>query len=274
MVVAPCRPTDGDVIALDRDSIGRPARIGHRGAAALAPENTLRAFRAAVEHGVDLVEFDVLDLPDGPLIVAHSDRLEEVSHGAAKGSVRTHTFEELRSIAPDVPTLDDALRFFVDEAPGVGLHVDLKLTTRVDELAHAVVRHGLERRTVISSHDVPSLRVAASCAPGVRLGFTYPDDRFGLSRRVVLRPLVAMGLGAARLVVPRTLPGRLRGAGATALMLHHRLATRAAVSSVRARGFAVLAWTIADAKELRRVVEAGVDGVIADDPRIFSTLDR
>ena len=62
---------------------GRVLRIGHRGAATLAPENTLRSFRAAVEVGVDLIEFDVLDLPRGPLVLAHSDHLDEVSHGAA-----------------------------------------------------------------------------------------------------------------------------------------------------------------------------------------------
>ena len=58
-------------------------RVGHRGAAALAPENTLRSFEAALAHGVEAIEFDVLDLVDGPLVVAHSNDLAEVSHGAA-----------------------------------------------------------------------------------------------------------------------------------------------------------------------------------------------
>jgi len=60
------------VISLERRE-GRPLRIGHRGAAALAPENTLRSFRAAVEAGVDLVEFDVLDLRSGELVIALDD---------------------------------------------------------------------------------------------------------------------------------------------------------------------------------------------------------
>ncbi|HUH16230.1 MAG TPA: glycerophosphodiester phosphodiesterase family protein, partial [Gaiellaceae bacterium] len=47
-------------------------RVGHRGAAALAPENTLPSFEAALAHGVDAIEFDVLDLGPGPLAVAHS----------------------------------------------------------------------------------------------------------------------------------------------------------------------------------------------------------
>ena len=139
-----------------------PLRIGHRGAAALAPENTLRSFRAAVATGVDLIEFDVLDLPRGPLVLAHSDHLDEVSHGAANGRVRDLSLAELHAVAPELPTLDDALAFFAEEAPGIGLHVDLKLRTRLDELAAAIVRHGLEARTVVSGVHV---RQPAGCRP-------------------------------------------------------------------------------------------------------------
>ncbi len=261
------------MIDLDRRSRGRLIKIGHRGAAALAPENTLRSFRAAVEHGVDLIEFDVLDLPRGPLVLAHSDDLYEVSHGSAKGSVRSRSLVQLRAVAPGLPTLDEALAFFLEEAPDVGLHVDLKLTTRVDELTEALVRHGLEHRTVISSFNISSLQVVSSNAPGVRLGFTYPEDRFGVSGRSGLQPFVGIGVFAGRRVGPRRLPRMVRHAGATTLMLHHRLATRKSVARVRELGASVLAWTVDDPKDLRRVVATGVDGVITNDPRIFSTLD-
>ncbi len=89
LVVARGRPRRGrGVIDLRRRD--RAVCCGSATAAPprLAPENTLRSFREAVAHGVDLVEFDVLDLPRGPLVLAHSDRLDEVSHGAAGGSVR------------------------------------------------------------------------------------------------------------------------------------------------------------------------------------------
>ena len=123
------------MIDLRRRDGGPVLRIGHRGAASLAPENTVRAMRAAVERGVDLVEFDVLDLPRGPLVLAHSDRLEEVSHGAAAGSVRARSLDELREVAPELPTLDDALGYFADEAPEVGpvsyTHLTLPTILRV-----------------------------------------------------------------------------------------------------------------------------------------------
>lgn len=251
-----------------RDGEG-PLRIGHRGAALLAPENTLRSFRAAAELGVDLIEFDVLDLPRGPLVIAHSDHLEEVSHGVAGGRVRDHTLEELREVAPELPTLDEVLAFFVEEAPQIGLHVDLKLRTRFDELAASLARYGLERRTVVSSSHAPSLHAVARLAPSVRLGLTYPEDRFSISRKPALWPVVALGLSAMRASVPYRLGRLVKDAGAGAVMLQHRLVTSSAVARAHAHGVAVLAWTVDERADLDRVVRAGVDGVITNDPRIF-----
>ena len=169
---------------------GRPLRIGHRGAAALAPENTLRAFRAAVALGVDLVEFDVLDLPRGPLIVAHSDHLDEVSHGRAHGSVRSKSLPELVELAPELPTLEEALTFFAEEAPHVGLHVDLKLSTRLEELAAAIVAHGLVDRCVVSGVATASLRTIARAR-------ARDPDRADLSRGT------PVGLAASLALAPR-----------------------------------------------------------------------
>jgi glycerophosphoryl diester phosphodiesterase len=250
-------------------------RIGHRGAALLAPENTLEGFRAAIAVGVDLIEFDVLDLPGGPLVLAHSDHLEEVSHGAASGRVRGRTLAELREVAPELPTLDEALSFFTDEAPEVGLHVDLKLRVRLDELGGALRRHGLETRTVASGTHVPSLRALARSAPRTTIGITYPEDKLSISRKPYLWPIVSLGLRSLRASVPLRVPRLARRAGAHAVMLQHRLVTASAVERAHAIGLPVLAWTVDDPAELRRVDEAGVDGVITNDPRIFvATLTR
>jgi len=256
------------VIELDRPP-GGVLRIGHRGAAALAPENTLRSFRAAIEVGIDLIEFDVLDLERGPLVLAHSDHLDEVSHGAASGRVRRLSLDALRDVAPELPTLDEALAFFVDEAPDVGLHVDLKLRTRLDELAAAIERHGLERRTVVSGVHLPSLHTMARAAPRVRVGITYPEDRLSISRKPYLWPMVSLGLASMRASVPLRLPRLARRAGASAVMLQHRLVTESSVTRAHAVGLPVLAWTVDEHADFARVMAAGVDGVITNDPRIF-----
>ena len=158
---------------------GRPLRIGHRGAQALAPENTLASFRAAIEVGVDLIEFDVLSLREGDLVVAHSNDLFEVSHGATRGTVRDRSLASLRSVAPDLPTLDEALAFFVDEAPDVGVHLDLKTQSAVRGVEAALARHGLLGRTLVSAFDFGSLRRLARADSGVLTGLSGGSTYLG-----------------------------------------------------------------------------------------------
>jgi len=216
-----------------------------------------------------MIEFDVLDLRRGPLVLAHSDHLDEVSHGAARGRVRSLPLEALRGVAPELPTLDEALAFFVDEAPHVGLHVDLKLRSRLDELGTAIRRHGLESRTVVSGTHVPSLKEFAAAAPGVAVGITYPEDKLSISRKPYLWPIVSLGLTSMRASVPLRLPRLARRAGASVVMLQHRLVTASSVRRAHAAGLPVVAWTVDEPADLLRVEEAGVDGVVTNDPRIF-----
>jgi glycerophosphoryl diester phosphodiesterase len=258
------------VIALLRDG-GRPLRIGHRGAAALAPENTLRAFRAALEAGVDLVELDVLDLRDGSLVVAHSYDLFEASHGAHRGTFREWGLDDVRAACPELPTLEDALAFFVDEARSVGVHVDLKSAGAAAGVAQGLGRFGLRERSLVSSFDVRRLRRFAAHEPGVRIGISFPADRAGLQGRRGTAHVIAGSLRALRTVTPRLVGRLLSRAGATALVVHHALASPAAVRAAHARGAVVVAWTVVDPADLARVDAAGVDAVVVDDPTIFAS---
>jgi glycerophosphoryl diester phosphodiesterase len=246
---------------------GSVIRVGHRGAAALAPENTLRAFQVAMDAGVDAIEFDVLDLAGGPLVLAHSDDLHEVSHGAASGRVRDRSLAELRAVAPELPTLDEALEWLAGH--DVFAHVDLKLTERLDELVAALERHGLAERTVVSGFHVPSLLEIRRLAPSIRLGRTYPEDRYGVSRRRAMRPVIRAATGTLRRALARRVPAMLERTGARALMLHHAVVSAAAVERAHAHGAAVWAWTVDDPDEVRRVVRAGADAVITNDPAML-----
>jgi glycerophosphoryl diester phosphodiesterase len=227
---------------------GPPLRVGHRGAALLAAENTLASFEAALALGVDAVEFDVVDPGEGPLLVAHSRR-------------------ELR---PGQPTLDEAVAFLAGH--DVILHVDLKLSGRLDEVAAALARHGVEERAVVSSFHRPSLRAVAAHAPTARIGFTYPEDRLGVSKRRGFGPAIRLGSAALRRSVALRVPSLLARAGAQALMLQHAVVTAAAVERVRALGAAVWAWTVDDPAEAARLDAAGVDAIITNDPRIFEAV--
>jgi len=260
------------VISLERRD-GRPLVIGHRGASALAPENTLPAFRVALAAGVDLIEFDVLSLRAGELVIAHSDDLYEVSHGAARGTIGLMTLADLRQIAPDLLTLDEALTFFVDEALEVGVHVDLKSASALEGVARALEQFGLLERSLVSSFNHGALRRLARLEPRVRIGASFPDDRLGISRRRRSGRLVSLGLRSMLPLTPVLIWPLLARAQATALVLKHELVSPRTVRRAHARGASVVAWTVDDPRDFSRVVAAGVDAVVTNDPsRFVSTL--
>ena len=252
---------------------GRVLRVGHRGAAALEPENTLRSLERAVALGVDFVEFDVLDLREGTLVLAHSDDLREVSHGGARGRVRRRTLAELRRVAPELPTLDEALTFFARRAPGVGLHVDLKCYGREHVLVDALRAHDLAGRTVVSSFSRRSIERVRAAAPDLRVGIAYPHDRVGVAERRPVAPLVVPALLALRRALPRRIGRWLDATAASAAMLHFAVLSRAVVERCHERGAAVFAWTVNDERWARRLVDLGVDGLISDDPTLLARLD-
>ena len=250
-----------------RRRAGGPVRIGHRGAGALEPENTLRSFRRAIELGVDFVEFDVLDLADGTLVVAHSDDLAEVSHGRAAGRVRPLALDQLLRFAPELPTFEEALGFFACER--VGVHVDVKCRRHGGDVARALGAHGLADRAVVSSFWPETLADARAASAELAVALTYPEDRRGLASRRVLAPLVMPAIVLLGRALPHRLPRWLAATPVQVAMLHYGVVSAAAVERCHAAGAAVWAWTVNSEDVLGRVLAAGVDGVISDDPRIL-----
>ena len=243
-------------------------RVGHRGAPLLAPENTVRSIERALGLGVDLVEVDVVPLADGTLVLAHSDDLFEVSHGAANGQVTTESLAELREVAPELPTLDEALT--VVAASDAGVQLDVKAPGYEAALVEAVRRHGLVERALASSFHPEVLTLLGELEPALRRGLTYPSDRRGLAERRFVRPVVPAALKGLRAVLPRRLPALLAGADASTAVLHYSVVSSAVVRSAHAAGAEVWAWTVDDAELCARLAALGVDAVITNDPSIFS----
>ena len=222
---------------------GRVLRIGHRGAAALAPENSLAAVEAAIDLRVDLVEIDV---------VRDGDALR-LAHDAA-------------GLTADNPTLDEALELVASSE--AGLLLDLKSVGAEREVVAAIRGAGLLERTAVGSFHAGSLRALKEIEPSLTTGFSYPFDRVGLSARRAAQPLISTGLAGMRRLLPLRIVRLLARARADAAMLHWALVSQSLVERCHARGAAVLAWTVDDEAALRRVLAAGVDGVIANDPRL------
>jgi glycerophosphoryl diester phosphodiesterase len=238
------------VIDLRRPT-GRFARVGHRGASALAPENTPEAFALAVELGCDMLEFDVLALTDGTIVVTHDSR-------------------HLRD--PGVVTLDEALAFCAERLPGIGLQVDLKRRGVERAVVEALRRHDVLERAWVSGFDADSLRRVAEIEPDLPRSFTMPRDRFKVSKRGPLAPVVRAALKSIGASLPRRIPAVLERARANALTLHYSVASREAIERAHELGAPVYVWTVDDPATVERLVRWGADGIITNDPRVFSGL--
>lgn len=219
----------------------------------LAPANTIESFTAAVEEGVDLIEFDVVPLDDGTLVVAH-DRVKGTKPGW-------------------IPTLGEALTWFSGESR-IDLHLDLKVLGTERAAVEALRAHGLLERTVVSSFSAASLRAVRALEPALTLSLTYPTDRTGLSSRRALGPAISVGIAALRRVLVRRIDGLLDAAEADAATLAWAMISPEVVARCHARGAPVLAWTVDDAAVAARMEAAGVDGIITNDPRILSFLSK
>ena len=217
---------------LFREKLGRPLVIGHRGAAAVAPENTLASLQAAIDAGADIVEFDI-------------------SPGLRLG----HSLGELPE---DELSLDEALEFLGGQQ--VALHLD------EEGVLEALRRHRLEGRSYVSTAFAKTGRRMAALAPGSTVAIGYPRDQMGVSKLRWPEPLTRAGAATLRQVMPARVPLLLRWAHANALSLHQTLCSHAAVSMAHRLGAPVLAWTANDPETVRRLAAAGVDGIVSDDP--------
>lgn len=227
-------------------------RVGHKGADLIAPGNTLASFDAALEAGVDMIEFDVLPARDGAeLLLAHDYR-----DAGRRRPLR----------------LEEGLAHLASAAfAGIELDVDLKLPGYELRVVEALRAFGLVDRALVSTQYPKSLAVIGAVEPGLRLGWTVPKlrrDPFQ-SRRTRLPALA--GLLAMRMLLPALAAGAIRSARCHALMAHWRLVTPRLVRRVLAAGGEIYVWTVDELPRLRALESMGVSGLITNDPRLFAS---
>ena len=238
----------------ERDGVPRYRRIGHKGADAIVAGNTPESFDAAVEHGVDMIELDVLRSKDGKLIVAHDP------HDAL-----------VRKPMDLAEALDLFLEPPLDE---VEIDCDLKLAGREAELAGSLAGRGLLDRAMVSTMEVESLLKLRQLEPGLRLGWTYPKTRRDWTRYGWAGPALRAGISAIRRRFPGILEKKGPAMGVSAVWAYHPIITPRLVEAARNVDVELMAWTVDDADRMRELLAMGVDGICSNDPRLFEAAER
>lgn len=211
----------------------------HRGVSARHPENTLEAFRAAVDAGVYGVELDIHRSKDGVPVVIHDDLLERTTDGS--GSVTELTVDELHALDAGngeyVPTFEEVVAL----ASG-RLHFDIEIKGKdCESIVLDVLRRHPKTRAAISSFDWEVLANVRALDPQFELWVLTPT-------------ITGEAISTAKEL------------GATALAVHHSAVTEAAFARAAANDLDVVAWTVNSQSEADRLRALGVDGICTDDP--------
>jgi glycerophosphoryl diester phosphodiesterase len=259
--------------------------IAHRGASGLAPENTLAAFRLAIELGSEGIEFDVQMSADGFPVVIHDAHVNRTTDDA--GAVASFTANELarldasrwfqkrlkrrprtralvNQIVGDgfaregVPTLEAALRLMAG-ANLKKIYIELKSRPSsrrpLIEATLALARKfEIERAVTLLSFDHEAIRLAKEIAPHIRAAATFP--------------VTGRALFTARSIIAST-----KSAGADEAALHFGIASRRTIEALHENGLRASVWTVNRKMMMKRLVSFGADAIMTNYPnRLIEVL--
>jgi glycerophosphoryl diester phosphodiesterase len=243
------------------DQLSRPIIFGHRGASAFAPENTLAAFKLALEHGADGVELDAKLTTDGRVVVIHDQTVDRTT--GKSGVVREMSLAQLKAFdagsfkGPEyagepIPTLDE-----VFEAVGSQTLINVEITNYTsvwdalpDRIADLVIKMGLQDHVMFSSFHPLNLYRIKRRLPGCPVGILTEEGKQGR--------LLRGGLG--RLFAPNYIHPYYTDVDAAVLASEHQ------------RGRQINVWTVDEEEDIRCLVKLGIDGIITDNPRLAKQI--
>lgn len=232
--------------------------LAHRGASAYAPENTLAAFRKAIEQGADWLEFDVQQTQDNQLVVFHDLRVERTTNG--RGALRDLTLDQVRGLDAGswfdpvfaderVPTLEEVVAL----AKQAGIRIfpevkDPRFYDGIEERMAALLRASdYEDGTIVQSFDPVSLEKLRQINPRLRLAALYSRDN----------------------PVRGDPPARAEVIGPSWELIAH---DRDLVRDAHAVGRQVVVWNLDGPEAVRQMIDARVDGIITARPDLVRSL--
>ncbi|MFV0253819.1 MAG: glycerophosphodiester phosphodiesterase [Beutenbergiaceae bacterium] len=241
-----------------------PLAIAHRGGIGLPSnagiENSVEAFRHAVELGIDYLETDVRASSDGEVFAFHDPDLRRVSARSGHSSAKFSSLSaaQVREAGLDggaaIPTVAELLAAF----PDTRFNIDVKTTPAIAPTIRAIVGAAAQHRVLIASFSVLRSWRARRMLPSVATS-ANPLEVIGLA--LGFRPL--RGIARRNGVVAVQVPEFYRG---------YRLITPRFLKTAHAEGLQVHIWTVDDPDDMNRLLDMGVDGIITDRPDLLKKV--
>jgi glycerophosphoryl diester phosphodiesterase len=217
-------------------------RIGHRGARAYEPENTLRSFKKALEIGVNAVELDVRKTKDNHLVVIHDADVKRTTDG--EGLVSELTLKEVKEFSAEkgekIPTLKEILAFLDKK---VKILIELKDKGVENQVLSLVHENGQQKNVIIVSFSEEALRKVRELDKEVETGLIYVKHKNPVKAALDLK--------------------------ASYLLPLYRFTHTTNVQKAHENGLKVIVWTVNKPEEVAEYTKKGVDGIASDKPDIL-----
>ena len=218
-------------------------KIGHRGARAYEPENTLLSFKKALELNVNAIEFDIRKTKDNEIIVIHDDKVDRTTNG--KGLVNELTLKEIKELSTEkgekIPTLEEALDFLNNK---VKILIELKELGFENKVLDIIYKKGLEKNVIIISFLEEALRKIRELNNEIEIGLLYVKHKNPIKTALELK---------ANYILP-----------------FYRFAHSNIIKKAHENGLKVIVWTINNKEEVLEYIKKGVDGIASDKPDILN----
>lgn len=235
--------------------------IAHRGFSGVYPENTMLAFKKAVEAGCDGVECDIHLTRDNIAVICHDPEIDRTTDGT--GYIHDYTYDELRRfdagikkgkefMGQRIPTLDEFLEYFSDK--NMLVNVELKTDSMDYEgiekiLIEKTYRYKLEKHMIISSFNHYSIRKCLAIDSSIKTGLLYDNNLFEPEKYAAL-------------------------VGADALHPYYKTLDEEIVKKAHKSSILINAWTVNQKEDMKYMLKLGIDGIITNYPDRLKSIMR
>jgi len=226
--------------------------IGHKGAGDIVPENTLKAFKKAIELNADYIEFDIHITKDNEIVIIHD--ADTIRTAGTSGVIKNMTLLEVKELdvgeGENIPTLNE----LIELAKGkIGLQIEIKAEGIVEHLPEILKRNDLDMSSIISSFSFEELLKLKKIEPTLKLGYLLPEP---LQRPRLIKRLTQKAIDN----------------NFYAVHPHFNVVNKDFVQFAHENKLKVNVWTVNDREIMKNLIEFGVDGIITDDISLANEL--
>ncbi|NHK30405.1 MAG: glycerophosphodiester phosphodiesterase [Asgard group archaeon] len=220
-----------------------PKIYGHRGASAVEPENTMRAFTRAFKDGAKGIEFDIRLTADKKIVVIHDDTLNRTSNGV--GFVKDQTYDELLQLdfglGEKIPLLKDVLKEYGNK---YWLNIEIKELGFEQLLVDTLNEYNIKEKLIISSFKIPAIKIVKELDPKMHTAYIYSLNRPDLNK------------------LKKTI--KLDG-------IHPKksLVTKQLVEEASSLNLPIRTWTVDKPKKAIKLAKLGIESIITNNPKVI-----